>query len=276
MGLHSGAIIAIYFLLIISQAFHLNFIFNNQRMFSRSNYLTAMSYILITAVFTEWNNLMPAIIANSVLIWLYSKIIKLYNNPNPKSLLFNIGLIIGVCIILYHPTALLIVVAVFALLVVRPFSLTELLVMLMGVLSPFYFLAAYLFLSDKFSHFSAYLPTWQLNLPDVKNQVLFFVSIGLIIVFLFIGIYQYQNKNRRMLIHIRKNWGVLIAMLLVMLPLPFINKNANIESLLMWAIPVSPFVANGFFGPKSNLFPNIIFWMLVIMIVFNNWNLINQ
>ena len=270
-GLHIGAIIFIYFLLILSQAFHLNFLFNDQRMFSRSNYLTAMSYILITAVFKEWNQLMPALFANSVLIWLYSKIIKLYNNPNPKSLLFNIGLIIGACILLYHPTALLIVVAMFALLVVRPFNITELLVMFMGVLAPFYFLGVYLFLTDNFTHLSRYLPTWQLNLPDVENPLYFFVSIGLIILFLFIGIYQWQDKNRRMLIHIRKNWGVLIAMLFVMLPLPFINQNASLESLLMWAIPVSPFLANGFLGPKSNTFPNIMFWLLIVISVFNNW-----
>jgi hypothetical protein len=273
-GLHSGTIIAIYFVLILSQAFHLNFLFNHQRMFNRSNYLTAMTFILITAVFREWNHLMPALIANSVLIWLYSKIINLYNNPNPKSLLFNIGLIIGTCVLLYHPTALLIIVAIFALLVVRPFSITELLVMLMGVLSPFYFLGVYLFISDNFTHLSRYLPTFQLNLPDVKNLVLFFVSIGLIILFLFIGIYQYQSKNRRVLIHIRKNWGVLIAMLLVMLPLPFINENANLGSLLMWSIPVSPFIANGFLGPNKNTFPNIMFWLLIIMIVCNNWNFI--
>ena len=269
--LHIGAVIFIFFLLILSQAFHLNFLFNDQRMFSRSNYLTAMSYILITAVFKEWNQLMPALFANSVLIWLYSKIIKLYNNPNPKTLLFNIGLIIGACILLYHPTALLIIVAMFALLVVRPFNINELLVMFMGVLAPFYFLGVYLFLTDNFVHLSVYLPTWQLNLPDVENQLYFFISIGLIILFLFIGIYQWQDKNRRMLIHIRKNWGVLIAMLIVMIPLPFINENASLESLLMWAIPVSPFVANGFLGPKNNTFPNIMFWLLVIIAVLNNW-----
>lgn len=270
-GLHTGAIILIYFLLIISQALHLNFIFNDQKMFSRSNYLTAMTYILVTAVFNEWNQLMPALIANSVLIWLYSKIIKLYNNPNPKSLLFNIGLIIGACILLYHPTALLIVVAMFALLVVRPFRITEWLVMLMGVLAPFYFLGVYLFLTDNFTHLAKYLPTWQLNLPDVDNELFFFISIGLIVLFLFIGIFQWQDKNRRMLIHIRKNWGVLIAMLFVMLPLPFINQNANLESLLMWAIPVSPFIANGFLAPKNNSFPNIMFWLLVALAVVNNW-----
>lgn len=270
-GTHPGTIIIIFFVLISSQALYLNFLFNDQRMFSRSNYLTAMSYILITAVFKEWNQLMPALFANSVLIWLYSKIIKLYNNPNPKSLLFNIGLIIGACVLLYHPTALLIIVAIFALLVVRPFNITELLVMFMGVLTPFYFLGAYLFLTDRFHQFATFLPTWQLNLPDVENELFFFLSIGFIIMVLFIGIYQWQNKNRRMLIHIRKNWGVLIAMLIVMIPLPFINANASLESLFMWAIPVSPFIANGFLTPKNNTFPNIMFWLLVMLIIINNW-----
>jgi hypothetical protein len=74
-----------------------------------------------------------------------------------------------------------------------------------------------------------------------------------------------------MLIHIRKNWGVLIVMLWVMIPLPFINKNARLDSLLMWSIPVSPFVAIGFLEIKKNTMVNIMFWIFIILIALNNW-----
>lgn len=270
-GLEPLAVMALYHLLVISQALRLNFLFNDQRMYTRVNFLVAMTYVLVTTLFREWNNLTPALVANTFVIWLFAKTLRLYNNPNPKTLLFNVGLVIGLCVLLYHPTALLIIVAIFALLVVRPFNLTEWVVMLMGILSPYYFLGAFLFLTDQFTNLGRFIPRWELNLPDVTTPIMFSVSMGIILILVLVGLYHYQNKSRRMLIHIRKNWGVLIVMLWVMIPLPFINKNAGLDTLLMWSIPVSPFIAIGFLEIKRNVVLNIMFWIFVVLIVLNNW-----
>ncbi len=261
----------LYHTLIISQALRLNYLFNEQRMFNKPTYLTAMVYVLTTAIFSQWNNLTPALLANTIIIWLYSQIVKLYNIPNPKTLLFNIGLIIGGCILLYHATILLVLIAIFALVVVRPFNITEWLVMLMGICTPLYFLLNFLFLTDQWVYLRQNLPAFQLNLPDVNTNSIFFITITGILLILMIGVYHFQDKSRRMLIQVRKNWGVLLVMLLVMLPLPFISKNAALDSLLLWCIPVSPFMANGFLFPKKHTFPLILFWFLVVLIALNNW-----
>jgi hypothetical protein len=271
VGLNPLVVIALYHAVVLVQALRLNFLFTDQRMFTRANFLTAMVYVLMTAVFKEWNNLSPALVANTFVIWLFAKTVRLYNNPNPKSLLFNIGLVIGLCVLLYHPTALLIIVAMFALMVVRPFNITEWVVMLMGILSPYYFLGAYLFLTDQFTNLGRFTPNWQLNLPDVSTPAMFFISLGVILIMLLTGLYYYQTKSRRMLIHIRKNWGVLIVMLWVMIPLPFINENAGLDTLLMWSIPVSPFIAVGFLEIKKPVMANFLFWIFVILIGLNNW-----
>jgi membrane-associated HD superfamily phosphohydrolase len=157
--------------------------------------------------------------------------------------------------------------------VVRPFNITEWLVMLMGVLTPFYFLMSYLFLTEKWANLSKLIPDFQLNLPDVDPNLLFFVSIGLVLLILMIGVFYFQDRSRRMLIQVRKNWGVLMVMLFIMLPLPFISENASLDSLLLWVIPVSPFMAMGFLSPKKETFPNIMFWSLMIIIALNNWNI---
>lgn len=274
-GLNPVILIFLYHLLVISQALRLNYLFNDQRMFVRSNFLTAMAYVLVTAVFKEWNDLTPALVANSLIIWLFAKTMRLYNNPNPKTLLFNIGLIIGLSVLLYHPTALLVLVALFAVLVVRPFSIPELVVMFMGVAAPFYFLGAYLFLTDQFIELSRFMPAFWLNLPKVDSLPLFLVSLAIIIVVLLIGVFNWQNKNRRMVIQIRKNWAVLVVMLLVMIPLPFINKGSGIDTILLWAVPVSPFAAHAFLSDRKDTFANIIFWVLVALIAVNNWGLIS-
>ncbi len=261
----------LYHAIIIIQALRLNYLFNDHRMFSKPNFLAAMVFILLTGIFKEWSNLSSALIENILVIWLFAKAIRLYNNPNPKSLLFNIGLLIGVGIILYHPSALLILVAFFALVILRPFIITELVVLLMGVVAPYYFLASYLYLTNKLNSIFLYIPRWGINMPHAGVSPVFFVTVGLILVVLIVSMLYSQQESRRLLIQVRKNWVVLTVMLFVMLPIPFINVGAGLESLLLWIVPASPYIAKGFLGPKKNTLPNLMFWALLVLALLKNW-----
>ncbi len=91
-----------YFLL-FTQAITFNKLINDQRMMQRTNYLPAMSYLLITSMFSEWNVLTAPLVINTMLIWVWAKMSTLYSNTNPKSTLFNIGMIIGVSTFFYFP-----------------------------------------------------------------------------------------------------------------------------------------------------------------------------
>lgn len=267
----SMVIIVAYHLLVLVQALRLNYLFTDNRMYSSISYLPAMVYVLLTATFVEFSSFTPALVDNIIVIWLFAKTVKLYNAPNPKTLLFDIGLIIGVSIILYHPSALLILVAFFALMVVRPFIASEWVVLIMGVLFPYYMLAAYLYLTSRLSTIADHIPKWALNLPDTHINVSFFITTGLIILILIIGLFYWQRESLRLLIHVRKNWGVLMVMLLIMLPIPFINKDATMDSLLLWIVPASPFIAKGFLAPRKPALPNLMFWSLLLLCLAKNW-----
>ena len=272
--LNAAIVLLIYHVVVIAQALRLNHLFGENRMYSKPNYLAAMVYIMLTGIFKEWSALTPALLDNLLVIWLYAKTVKLYNSSDPKTLLFNTGFIIGISILCYHPSALLILVALFALMVVRPFVITELLVLLMGVLSPVYFIASWLYLTDSFHTINQYIPMWQLNLPDTQVTGWFFVTVSLILLILLTGLIYWQSESRRLLIHVRKNWGVLMVMLLVMLPIPFINKDAGLDSLVLWIIPASPFIAKGFLAPQKNILPNLMFWALLGLGILKNWGLV--
>lgn len=272
--LPSASIIFIYHAVVVLQALRLNHLFTDHRMYSKVNYLPAMVYILLTGVFTEWSSLTPALVMNTFLIWLFASMINLYSSHHSKTLVFNIGLLTGVCIILYHPSALLIPVAFFALMILRPFIITELLVLLMGVIFPFYLLISYLYLNDRLPSIKNYIPDWSLNLLHIKNPIIFFTTVAIIIAAILLGLFYWQQENRRLLIQVRKNWVVLLAMFFVLLPLPFINKNAGIESLILCIVPASPLIAKGFLAPKKNTIPALMFWVIICLAIVKNWQLI--
>jgi hypothetical protein len=163
-------------------------------------------------------------------------------------------------------------VALLALLIVRPFFVTEWLVLLMGVVAPFYFLFSYLYLTDELVRLPHLIPRWHTSLPVIAPTVLFFSSLALIAVVLFIGMIYWQKENRRLIVQVRKNWVVLNVMLLLMLPLPFVTYKAEIDSLLTFVVPLSPMMAKAFLSPKKDTLSIIIFWCLLALILINNWS----
>jgi len=274
--LSSTALFMVYQGLLLVQAIRLNMLLTDMRMFQNSSYTTAMAYVLLSGILPQWCSLSPALIANFLLIWIFIKLSRLYNHPSPKTLLFNTGLIVGASIICYHPMALLILVVLFALTVVRPFRLAEWVILLMGVLLPFYFLAAWLYLTDHFSVFNSYLPHLRIDLPLHQWNIPLIVSISILFILMITGLYYWQLSNNRMVIQIRKNWGVMIVMLLVLLSTPFIFPNAGVESAFMILVPMAAFTGNSFSYPRSLLVPNLLFWLSAAIIAWNNWVLIKN
>lgn len=272
--LSPGVLIFVYHAIVLIQALRLNYLFSDHRMYSRPNFLAAMVFILLTGIFKEWNDITSSLVVNFFVIWLFAKLIRLYNNSNPKPLIFNIGLLIGIMAILYHLAALLVIAALIALLILRPFIIAEWLILLMGAVFPYYFLAAYLYLTDRFKSILQYFPHWHINVPHTLISPIFFVTIGIILIVLLVSMAYSQQESRRLLIQVRKNWTVLTIMLLVMLPIPFINAGAGIDSFLLWIVPASPYIAKGFLGPKKNALPNFLFWALLVLSIVKNWQLV--
>ena len=136
----------ITFLLLFTQAITFNRLVNDQRLMQKSNYLTAMGYLLITSLFAEWNVLSAPLIINTLLIWVWSSMSRLHNDHHPKTSLFNIGIAIGVSSFFYFPSLAFAALIVFGLLVTRAFKVSEWMVALLGIIAPYYFLLAYVFI----------------------------------------------------------------------------------------------------------------------------------
>ncbi|NCT94011.1 MAG: hypothetical protein GXC72_06290 [Chitinophagaceae bacterium] len=269
-GISPALLFLLYHALVLVQAIRLNVALNELRMYPVNTYIPAMTYVMFTGVLTAWCDISAALVSNSLIIWIFLKLSRLYNHPNPKTLLFNTGLISGLTIICYHPTAILIGVVLFALAVVRPFRLAEWLVLLMGALLPYYFVFAYLYLNNRLPEYQSLMPDLFLGLPVQQADTVLWISVGLLGLLLLLGLYFWQIHVGRMVIQIRKNWGVMMVMLLTLLPVPFLFQQGGIGSGLISLVPLSVFSANAFTNPRRMVIPNLLFWMLVILLIVNN------
>ena len=255
----------IAFGLLYAQAVYFNKLVNDQRIMQRPAYLTGMSYLLITSLFMEWNVLSSPLIINSLLIWVWSKMSGLYNNPKPRAALFNIGIAIGLCTFFYFPSLAFAALIIFGLALTRPFKLAEWLIALLGIITPYYFLLAIVFLTDKWKGYT--LPGFAVTTPVFNQSQWAYAAIIIVILSSFIGIFYIQQNFRRQLIQARKSWNLTFLYLLVAVFVPFINATHTFEYWILCAVPLSAFVAATFLYPAKKWFPAALQWLMVAFVI---------
>ena len=265
------AIGLLYHFIVVLQALRLNYALNDVRMFPKPAYTTALAYVLLTAFIPQWNNLSAALVINSMVIWLLFRSLKLYSSPNPRSLVYNMGLIASCTVILYYPALPIIAVTFLAIGIYRPFRVNEWMILLLGILTPFYFLAGYLFLNDNLEPVLQQLHIFELQVIRPASLVFTIITFALSGVAIITGIYMWQANSGRMVIQVRKSWSILFFMLVFFVPVVFFMKDAWPNALLMAAVPGAAFVSNAWQYPKRNLLPALLFWLFIAIIIYNNW-----
>jgi hypothetical protein len=257
--------------LVIIAALRLNYILDDLRMFQRQALTTALCYVILSALFISWNNIIPALLINILLIWMFYKLAKSYHAQKPKTLLYNVGLITGGIVLLYYPAVALVMIVIIGLAIIRPFRLNEWFIVILGIITPFYFLAVILFLQDRFDSFQDYLPHLQLHFLQKSSSRALSINIAYVILILVLGVYYWQSNTGRMLIQARKYWNVLFIMLLFIIPVPLFLANSGIESAMLLLVPLASFASNIFLYPRQSLLPGFLFWISVAVVILNQW-----
>ncbi|HNG62138.1 MAG TPA: DUF6427 family protein, partial [Ferruginibacter sp.] len=202
-------------------------------------------------------------------IWVWAKMSGLYNSQSPKSALFNIGIVIGLSTFFYFPSLAFSALIIFGLALTRPFKLAEWVVALLGIITPYYFLLAYVFLADKWKGYN--LPGVAVTLPVFDQTHWAYAAIGIVLFTSIIGIFFIQQNFRRQLIQARKSWNLIFLYLLVALFVPFINATHTFEYWILCAVPLSAFLGAAFLYPAKGWFPLLLHWLLVAFVIAINY-----
>jgi len=255
----------IAFFLLYTQAISFNKLVNDHRLMQRPNYLTGMSYLLITSLFMEWNMLSSPLIINTLLIWVWAQMSGLYSNPNPKTALFNIGIAIGVATFFYFPSLAFAALIIFGLAITRPFKLAEWLLALLGIITPYYFLLAIVFLTDKWKGYR--FPGFAITYPVFNQNQWAYAALIIVLFTSIIGIFFVQQNFRRQLIQARKSWNLVFLYFMVALFVPFVNATHTFDYWILCAVPLSAFLGAAFLYPSKNWFPLVLHWLMVGFVI---------
>ena len=255
----------IAFVLLYTQAIIFNQLANGQRMMQKPNYLTAMAYLLITSLFKEWNVLSAPLIVNSLLVWVWARMAGLGNTKSVTSTLFNIGIAIGVSTFFYFPSIAFAVLVIFGLVVTRPFKLAEWLLCLFGIITPYYFLLSYVFLTDKWKGYK--LPGIAFSLPKFYESRWALAAIIIVLFATVVGLFYIRQNFLRQLVQTRKSWNLVFLYFFVAVGIPFINATHSFEYWILCAVPLSAFVGCAFLYPQKKWFPQVLHWLMVAFVI---------
>ena len=256
----------ITYLLLFTQAVSFNQLLNNRRLMQKPNYLPGMSYLLITSFFSEWNILSAPLVINTLLIWVWAKMSNLYNNKNAKTTLYNIGIAIGICTFFYFPALAFSLLIIFALLITRPPKIAEWIIPVIGIITPWYFLFSWLFLTDKL--YSFHVPGFEISYPLFAQNNIQYAGMILILILAITGGFFVQSFSSKQIVQVRKSWSLLLLYLIVALFIPFINNSHNFEYWILAVVPVSAFVACAFYYPRIRWIPRVIHWIMVGFVIY--------
>ena len=258
------------FVFLISQAVLLNRFMNKQRMLSRQNYLPGLSYLLITSLFPEWNQFSAPLLVNTFLLIILNSLFNTYNQPNAKGAVYNNGFALGIASFLFFPSIAFVIWIFLAMMVVRPFRINEWLLCILGITTPAYFYAVYLFLTDHWS-IQAFIPKMNLGIPFVEQTLLLAASMLLIIAPFLTGAWYVQDNLRKVLINIRKAWSLFLLYLLVAVFVPFLQTSENFDSWILVAVPFAAFHASAYTFTAWRIIPQLFFWLSVALILFSQY-----
>lgn len=263
-GSTTSAFVAFLFLYV--QAVMLNHYVNEYRMTTHQTFLPAMAYLLISSLLPEWSYLSPQLVAATLIIWAFGKLFKLYNQQAAKGIVYNIGLIVGLSSFIFFPSAAFLVSLSLGMAILKPFRLNELVLILIGALTPYYFYAVYLFLADQLT-LARVFPKVTVGLPDLQLSAWLIVIASLLIFPFFIGSFYIRGHLRRMLIQVRKNWSILVFYLLIAIAVPFINADSRLHNWIFMLAPIAAFHSSAYLYPKKRWTSLVIFFATVAFIL---------
>lgn len=255
------------------QALLFSKVINKHNLIGKSGLMPALLYIVCGSLFSSFAFFSPVMLCNFLIIWLLNRFLNMYRQAEVRSLVFDVGMAIGVGTIIYLPFIAMLPIIWISLMIFRPFNWREWFIGLLGFLSIAFFLGFYYYWNDAiFSIAAIWLPSNPVQAPESINYwaLLPFILIGIL------GLYKLRANFFRSVVHIRKSYQLLFAffLLAVFSAAPWFGIHP--DHYLMAVPPVSVLLAYYFMhADKRWIYEGLFLCLLLSVFYFQFFDLFN-
>jgi hypothetical protein len=245
--------------------------FINERTF-----LPALFYVLLSGLIPQYQLLNPAIISALFLMMAIKRIMESYRVQGTAYSFFDAGILISVGSLFYINLIWFGLITFIGILLLRPFNFKEILLSLIGLMTPFIFTEAiyYVLGHDPFD----FLNIIVYNMFEKADAFAFspftiagIAFTGLLMLMAIAQLFMVLGTKK---IQSRKIFSVLLWIFLISVAVYFLIPAVSIEMIWITAIPVSYYLSHYMIFVRRKVFAEVLFdILLLLVIVVQLWDL---
>ena len=258
-------------LLVIGEAFLLNFIVNENEVLAKQTYLPALFYIVFMSNNNAMLTLHPLLFGNLFLLLAMQKLLSSYRKDSAFSQAFDAGLLISIATLFYFPFVVFLPLLGIGLIILRPFNWREWVISFIGALIPYLFVITFYFFYDKLDYLFLDKMFYQFirEKPslDLSKSFYFMMGVGwLLILFslgkILLGVGIGSQRTKKSIIFLV--WFFFLSAISIL-----IAPEISTKYFSALAIPTAVFCANYFSNIKKDWWAEFLFLLLISSLFVN-------
>lgn len=261
--------ITIATLTVFVQALLFNRIINNHNLLVKQSFLPALMYVTASSLFMPFMLLSPTLMCNFLLIWMIDLFLKLGKAGNTTTMIFDIGMIIGLGTLIYFPFVGMLLLIFVSLMLFRSFNWREWLAGIVGFIIVFFFLAVWYYWENNLSAFYTIWKSFGNKFPSVItiNYNDYLVLIPVFIILALATVILIENFYRSF-INTRKAFQLLFFMFIIGLLSFYLRAEFRLSHFLL-AVPAGSVLLAYYFSlAKIRWFYESLFIVFVLSIQY--------
>lgn len=265
-----------FVLLLLIQAFVVNFLVNQYRLAKHYSYVPAISYILIHFAGVDIDICTPVMLGNSFLLWAFYSLLRSYEKRISLAIIFNIGFATAMASLCYHGFVVYFWWMILAVLIVRSFDPQEFIILLGGYFVPFFLLGTYHFIQDNLSNWldtEIWVHYQQMNI-HYDAHLNFYLLLALLATPVLLALIQLQTLYFKTTAKEKKYINMVLCMPFVGCLSFFLQSHLYAYHFMVLAIPVSillSLVLQSFKSLAIAELLHLVFFMIVLGIQYQQF-----
>lgn len=245
--------------LVLINAYILNYFFNTNGFYERNSYIISLLYIILLSYYRSFYFLDGLLISHFFIFFAFIQLYKMEYNIDGKSRAFNAGFFFGISATFHPPLALVIPFLWLMITRIRPFVFREILLSSIGVCVPL----VYAFSSNLIFKHKINLNFIESTIDYPIKEFIFLVSIGLFVLLVLSSWVGIRNKVLKSSIRFRKNTNILNLFLLFSICIGSLDWIffEQYEWFCFMVIPIALFLPFSYLNMRFKFFPHILFYL---------------
>lgn len=260
------------FIILLFQAFFFNSILAANILINRQSVYGAFVYVILFSQSPHQLGMYPSLIAGIFILFALSILFGLEDKTENQMYIFNASILVSLASMFYLPALILIFWIWIALLMSRSGSFRELLIPVVGIISPYFFLASWYYVQNRlFGNAVEYLDVFKLfDFEKIHPDWSVLVTWGIIILILFQFSYIILGVSGEKNAIIRKKKSITNTLLFFSVPGVFYNDSQILHNGLI-ILPIAVLIAYSLSNIRKRLIPEILLWLLILSIFANHY-----